>query len=76
MPVRERDESRAIERLIAEIDSIDHWRDRVGRRIVAMFFGVFLLAVALLGWVATHSQQRVNPPGLGKPAPPVLHSYR
>jgi len=76
MPVKEDAEFRAIERLIADIDSIDKWRDRVGRRIVAMFFGVFLFAVSLLCYVATHSQERVSPPAPAKQHPGVLRSYR
>lgn len=77
MPVKGDAESRAIDRLIAEIDAIDKWRDRVGRRIVAMFFGVFLAAVSLLFYAATHAQQRVDPPpDAGPRHPGVLRSYR
>lgn len=76
MPVREDAESRAIKRLIADIDSIDKWRDRIGRRIVAMFFGIFLFAVSLLSYVATHAQDRVSPPAIGRQHPGVLRSYR
>lgn len=47
------EESRAVARLIAEIDSIDRWRDRVGRRVMVLFALVFALALGLLGWVAT-----------------------
>lgn len=46
------DETRAVEKLIAQIDALDDWRNRPGRRIIALFAAVFLAALALLGWAA------------------------
>ncbi|MBE7543871.1 MAG: hypothetical protein HS123_16080 [Solibacteraceae bacterium] len=43
-------EERAVRRLIAEIDSIDAWRDRVGWRVVYLFMGTFAAALVLLVW--------------------------
>jgi hypothetical protein len=70
MQTTDRDEARAIERLIAEIDEIDRWRDRVGRRIVGLFLCTFLLSLGLLAWVVMDA--RDNPPGpLEHPGPRV-----
>jgi hypothetical protein len=57
---REQDESQSVARLIAEIDSIDAWRNRTGRRILCLFLATFVFAVGLLIWTAT--QMRVDPP--------------
>ena len=56
-------ETRAIWRLIQEVNSIDTWRDRTGRRIVALFLATFAGAVCLLLWTVMHSQTVVAPPG-------------
>lgn len=78
MQARDEAESRAIARLIAQIDSIDQWRDRVGRRVVLMFVGTFAFALALLVWVAKsavdHPPAPMNHPGPRVPA--VLKSAR
>ncbi|MBI4891277.1 MAG: hypothetical protein HY821_11685 [Acidobacteria bacterium] len=68
-------EARAIEHLIAQIDSIDQWRDRVGRRVVCLFLLVFVAALTLLYWVA-----RQGPPASlkrpeGPRAPAVLQNF-
>jgi hypothetical protein len=62
-------ESRAIERLIAEIDALDRWRDRVGWRIIYMFFGVFAFAVCLLVYTVTMGHPETRP--LHHPGPRV-----
>jgi hypothetical protein len=67
-------EARAVRRLIAEIDSLDAWRDRVGRWILALFFSTFAGALCLLVWAATHSESVVKPPGPRVPG--VMHSER
>ena len=56
-------ETRAIRRLIAEVDSLDAWRNRTGRRIIVLFVGTFAGAVCLLFWTAMHSQPVVFPTG-------------
>ncbi|MGD0577843.1 MAG: hypothetical protein ABSC08_02830 [Bryobacteraceae bacterium] len=67
-------ETRAIWRLIQEVDSIDAWRDRTGRRIVVLFLATFAVAAGLLVWAATHAQTIVAPPGPRVHA--VLHSAK
>ncbi|MGO9242331.1 MAG: hypothetical protein ACLQBJ_16130 [Bryobacteraceae bacterium] len=56
-------ETRAIWRLIQEVDSIDTWRDRTGRRIVALFLATFAGAVCLLLWTVMDSRTIAAPPG-------------
>lgn len=67
-------EERAIRRLIAEIDELDHWRDRVGRRVIYAFLGTFAFALTLLAYVVVYEGA---PRHLGYPAGPrvpgVLH---
>jgi len=74
MRTREQDEARAIARLIGQIDEIDRWRDRVGRRVLLLFLVTFAFAVGLLLW--TVSDTRNNPPSNlehpGPRVPPVL----
>ena len=70
MRVSEQDEARAVQRLIAEIDSIDAWRDRAGRRIVCLFLLTFAFAVGLLFW--TVKQVHGNPPGTQTPPGPQV----
>ncbi|MBE0658002.1 MAG: hypothetical protein IH602_09950 [Bryobacteraceae bacterium] len=70
MRTSEQDEERAVERLIAQIDSIDAWRDRVGRRIVCLFLLTFAFAVGLLFW--TVKQVHGNPPGTQTPPGPQV----
>ncbi|GEM_PF-1641148 len=67
-------EQRAIERLIAEIDSIDEWRDRIGRRVMWLFAGTFTVALSLLAWVAMFENPpaRIEKPD-GPQVPAVLH---
>jgi len=67
-------ETRAIGRLIQEIDSIEACRNRTGRRIVALFLATFMAAAYLLVWAATHAQAVVAPPGPRVPG--VLHSAK
>jgi hypothetical protein len=50
--MKDASEERAMKRLIAEIDSIDAWRDRVGWRVVYLFMGTFVVALTLLAWSA------------------------
>jgi hypothetical protein len=65
MPTADTPESRAIRNLISQIDDIDRWRERVGRRLIALFLCVFCFAVGLLLYVVTfeHPAQRAVPPG-------------
>ena len=67
-------EQAAIQRLIAEIDSIDKRRDRVGRRIVLLFFTTFVSALSLLVWSVSHAQGTVKTPGPRVPG--VIQSER
>jgi hypothetical protein len=67
-------EEGAIRRLITEIDSLDSWRDRVGKRILVLFFSTFAGALCLLVWAVTHTGNLVKPPGPRVPG--VLHSAR
>ena len=67
-------ETRAIWHLIREVDSIDAWRDRTGRRILALFLATFAGAACLLFWAATHTESIVAPPGPRVPG--VLHSAK
>jgi hypothetical protein len=64
----------AIQRLIAEIDSIDAWRDRVGKRILVLFFATFAGALGLLVWSVSHAQDIVKTPGPRVPS--VIQSER
>lgn len=66
----EQDEARALARLIAEIDSIDGWRDRVGRRVICLFLVTFAFAVGLLIWSV--NQVYGNPPGTPDPPGPQV----
>jgi hypothetical protein len=52
MPARLVDETRAIERLIAEINAIGRRRDRTGRQVLWAFGITFTAALCLLAWVA------------------------
>ncbi len=52
MPARLDDETRAIERLIAEINAIGRRRDRTGRQVLWAFGITFTAALCLLAWVA------------------------
>jgi hypothetical protein len=67
-------EQGAIQRLIDQIDSIDACRDRIGRRIVILFFTTFVSALGLLVWSASHSQDIIKTPGPRVPG--VIHSER
>ena len=70
------EETRAVERLIAQIDALDRWRDRTGRRVIWLFAVVFLAALGLLGWVALFEgpPPEVSPPP-GPRVPAVLHNF-
>jgi hypothetical protein len=70
MHVQDQNEARAIERLIAEIDTLDQWRDRVGRRIIYLFACVFTFAIAMLIWVAKYARENPVVP-LHHPGPQV-----
>ncbi|MGQ9916502.1 MAG: hypothetical protein ACUVS7_03705 [Bryobacteraceae bacterium] len=52
MPARLDDETRAIEKLIAEINAIGRRRDRTGRQVLWAFGITFTAALCLLAWVA------------------------
>lgn len=67
-------EEDAIRRLITEIDALDSRRDRVGKRILVLFFSTFAGALCLLAWAVTHTSNLVKPPGPRVPG--VLHSAR
>jgi hypothetical protein len=68
------EEEGAIRRLVAEIDSLDAWRDRAGKRILVLFFFTFAAALCLLVWAVTHSESVVQTPGPRVPG--VLRSER
>jgi len=55
-------ETRAVHKLIAEIDALDRWRDRIARRIIVIFVAGFVLAVGLLAWMVGHAQRYVAAP--------------
>lgn len=62
-------------RLIAEIDALDAWRDRVGRRVVCLFMMTFAAALVLLFWAVTHAHE--HPPGpMAHPGPRVAGVLR
>jgi hypothetical protein len=67
-------EEGAIRRLITEIDSLDSWRDRVGKRILVLFFSTFAGALCLLVWAVTHTENLVKTPGPRVPG--VVQSER
>lgn len=52
MSARLHDETRAIEKLIAEINAIGRRRDRTGRQVLWAFGITFAAALCLLAWVA------------------------
>ena len=54
-------EARAIARLIAQIDDLDAWRDRVGRRVIAIFLVTFAAALSLLVYVALNGPPPTTP---------------
>ena len=69
-------ETRAVERLIAQIDALDQWRDRTGRRVIWLFGGTFLAAVSLLVWVAVFDGAPGDlMPAAGPRAPAVLNDF-
>lgn len=78
MQVQDHSEARAIEKLIAEIDTLDQWKDRIGRRVIYLFAIVFTFAIVLLVWVAKYAKE--NPVFPSRPPGPrvqgVLHSVR
>ncbi|MEJ5368518.1 MAG: hypothetical protein WHT08_09380 [Bryobacteraceae bacterium] len=52
MPASLDDETRAIQRLIEEINAIGRRRDRTGRQVLWAFGITFTAALCLLAWVA------------------------
>ncbi len=72
-PVADQEEA-AIRRLVAEIDSLDSWRDKLGKRILVLFFSTFAGALCLLVWAVTHAENIVSTPGPRVPG--VLQSER
>ena len=71
---REDAEGAAVAKLIAEINSLDEWRDRVGRRIIALFLGTFACALGLLCYIVVNEGPPAHvqaPPGPRVPG--VLH---
>jgi hypothetical protein len=59
-------ESRAMARLIAQIDSLDKLRDQVGRRVIALFLITFAIALSLLVYVALEGGE-TRTPGAARP---------
>jgi len=77
MAARLDDETRAIERLIAEINAIGRRRDRTGRQVLWAFGITFAAALCLLAWVALFA----GPPARivkmdGPRAPAVLKPFQ
>lgn len=73
--MREQNEERAVARLIAEIDALDAWRDRIGRRVVYLFMVTFAAALVLLLWSVKYAHD--YPPGpLEHPGPRVTGVLR
>lgn len=48
-----RNESEAVEKLVKDINQIDADKNKVGRIVLAVFAGVFLMASILLGVLIT-----------------------
>lgn len=68
--MRTPNEEQAVRRLIAQIDSLDAWRDRIGWRVVYLFMGTFAVAITLLVWSVKYAVE--HPPGpLDHPGPKV-----
>ncbi|NWF83578.1 MAG: hypothetical protein HXY18_07095 [Bryobacteraceae bacterium] len=70
-------ENAAVARLIAEIDALDAWRERVGRRIILLFLSTFAGALGLLFYIAAFEgapRELKTPPG--PRAAPVLRGAR
>lgn len=72
------EEQRSIDRLIREIDTLDAWRDRVGWRVIYVFAGTFVAALALLVWTVMFAHPEVGGPKIpdGPRAPKVLQTIR
>lgn len=69
-------EERAIEKLIAQIDSIDQWRERTGRRVLWLFAITFACALSLLLWVAVSQGPPEAPQRPAGPrVPAVLQNF-
>ncbi len=77
MQHRDESESAAIRKLIAEINALDAWRERVGRRIIMLFLGTFAGALGLLFYIAAFEgpPREVKRPE-GPRAPAVLRGLR
>lgn len=77
MNSRQDAENAAVAKLIAEIDALDAWRERVGRRIILLFLGTFACALGLLFYIAAFEgapRELKTPPG--PRVPPVLRGIR
>jgi hypothetical protein len=77
MTSRDEAERRAVARLIDEINALDAWRERVGRRIICLFLGTFAAAVGLLFYIAAFEgppRELKTPPGPRVPG--VLRGLR
>lgn len=73
--MREQSEERAVARLIAEINALDAWRDRVGRWVVCLFMAAFVAALMLLLWSVKYAHD--YPPGpMEHPGPRVTGVLR
>ncbi len=66
----EHSETAAVDKLIAEIDALDAWRERVGRRIIVLFAGAFAAALLLLFYIAAFEGP---PPELKAPPGPRVN---
>lgn len=77
MDNRKDPESAAVAKLISEINALDAWRERVGRRIIMLFLGTFAGALGLLFYIAAFEgapRELKTPPG--PRVPPVLRGVR
>lgn len=54
-------ERAAVARLIAEINALGAWRERVGRRIILLFLGTFACALGLLFYIAAFEGPPIEP---------------
>jgi hypothetical protein len=77
MPARLDDETRAVQKLIAEINAIGRRRDRTGRQVIWAFGITFAAALCLLAWVALFAGPPARVVGMDGPrAPAVLKQFR
>jgi len=77
MPARLDDETRAVQKLIAEINEIGRRRDRTGRQVIWAFGITFAAALCLLAWVALFAGPPARAVRMDGPrAPAVLKQFR